>query len=294
MGYPAAIDVGANQIRFLQLGDSPAGPVIADIGLSDETLASLVKQKQLQGRVGVSLPLAEMEVFSFVLPNMPEKEVEQAIAWKIKQSLPPEVGLAAVSFDYACTSYFRDNNNKELWALVFSAQKEKLARWLDMFKQLNLEVSAAVPAPYAVFCALNFFKKISPEELVLALDLGQEESSATVVYGGHPCLIYPLSLYVEAAAPESLAAQVEQAFKFFSQQLLKSQVAGFDRIILCGEAAALNGLDKSLAERFSLPAEVFNPLEGMKINSGGQLSDEVKRNGCGFAAAAGVAASYLQ
>ncbi len=343
---PTAIDVGANSIKFLQLDNGAAGAAIKKIGISrfairadssaaalKNLLSSLINENKIQGKVSLSLPLSELQVFSFMFPNMPEKEIKQAVIWKLKQNLPAGSDIASVSFDYNWTVFSRDNLNKEILALVFAVSKEKALRRIGLFREFSLEVAAAEPEPYAVFCALNFFKKISPQQTIVILALGENESSITIAHSGFACLIRPLSisgnslteavanyhkfdlqkaesiiksegLKIQNAADsicmpalssqiEGLVVDLEHTFKFFSHQLMKSQVAAYTQVILCGGAAALKNLDKCLAEKLSVPVEVFNPLEGPVFTPASPLSPEVKENAHSFAAAAGMAARYL-
>lgn len=332
---PTAIDIGAGSAKFLQLENAAGAPAVKKIGISsNNSLSALLNENQIQGKVSISLPLSRLQVFSFVLPNMPEKEIEQAVIWKLKQNLTPGGDISSILFDYNWTIYSGDNLNKEILALVFSASKEKIMRQIDAFRGFSLEAAAIEPEPYAVFCALKFAKKIPSDQTVLILNLGAGESCVTIAHAGFACLVRPLSVsgnsFTEAIANyhkfdlkkaegikkieglknqntadsvcmpalsgqiESMVVDLEHTFKFFSHQLMKSRVASFDRVILCGGAAALKNLDKCLSEKLSVPVEVFNPLDCGMFTFTAALSPQVKENAHSFAAAAGMAVRCLE
>jgi len=333
--YPVAIDLGANTLKFLQLDKASAGIAVRKIGFSRSALsASLINEYQIEGKIAACIPLNEVQVFSFLLPNMPENEIEHAVTWKLKQNLPAGTDINSVSFDYNWSVLSKEGPNKEILVLAFAAPKEKIMQRIDLLRKFSLQVCAIEPEPYAVFKALFFFKKIPAQDTVIILNLGESESSIIIAHCGAACLIRPLPLSVksmiEAVANfhkfdsekssgilkkegfdlqnaagsvcmpalssqiEGLVVDLEHTFKFFSHQLMKSQVAAYSRVILCGAAAGLKNLDKCLSEKLGVPVDVFNPLEYLTFAPGQALSAEVKENAHSFAAEDGMAAGYLE
>ena len=324
---PAAIEIGAASLKLLQLKRGAQGYEISRIAYqAGGSLAALIRNNPLSGRVITSLPLSKIHSFTFAFPNMPEKDIEQAVLWKLKQNLPAGLDIGNISFDYLWYLSPADNPNKEILAVVFAAAKDAVTERIRQFAKFSLKVAAVVPEPYAVFCALNFLKKIPPQETALVLTLGGSESAISIVHRSCLCLVRPLSIsgsgLTEAIAtyhkleplkaeeakrneglkldlPDSAAADslclpavssqleglvvdLEHTFKFFSHQLMKSQVASYDRVILCGGSAALKGLDKFLSQKLGAPVEAFNPL------------DDDREDAHSFAAAFGMAAGYTE
>lgn len=325
--YPAAIEIGAASLKLIQFNKAAQGYGISKIAYqAGDSLGALITNNRVSGRVVTSLPLSKINSFTFVFPNMSEKDIEQAVLWKLKQNLPAGLDTGNISFDYLWYLSPVDNPNKEIMALVFAAAKEAVMEKIRQFAKFSLKVSAVVPEPYAVFCALSFLKRISPHETVLVLTIGGSESAISFIHRNYLCLVRPLSIsgngLTEAIATyhklepskaeeakrneglkinppdsaavdslclpavssqlEGLVVDLEHTFKFFSHQLMKSQVTSYDRVILCGGSAAFKGLDECLSQKLGVPVEAFNPL------------NDAREDAHSFAAAFGMAAGYTE
>ena len=323
--YPAAVEIGGASIKLLQLKKAAQGPcevfkkAYLPLNNTKDSLAALIRDNQIHGSIVTSLPLSKIHSFTFIFPNMPEKDIEQAVLWKLKQNLPAGLALGGISFDYLWSLFSGDNLNSGRVVLVFAVPKETVLERIGLFDKLPVKVIAVEPGPYAALRALHFLKKISPQETTLILTLGSSESSMAIAHRGSMCLIRPLTVVsgnglTQAIANyhkidflkaegikrneglkdsgslcrpavssqlEGLIVDLEHTFKFFSHQLMKSQgPSSYDRAILCGGPAAMAGLDKFLAEKLGVPVEVFNPLGG------------AEENAHSFAAAMGMAIRY--
>ncbi len=93
---------------------------------------------------------------------------------------------------------------------------------------------------------------------------------------------------------ESLAVDVEHTFKYFSHQIMKSQVTTFSRVIVCGGSSQLINLDKFLTDRLGAPAEIFNPLDLPKLSMKEVSGALVKENAASFCSVAGLAIKDIE
>ncbi len=297
-----------------------------------DCLEELIKQNKITGEAVTSLPINKIQALTYSLPNMPANEIESALAWKLRQNPPAGTTFESISFDFLAAPGNNTDMNKELQALVFIASKEMVMEQVELFRGLSLELIAVEPKPYSALNALSWLGSIHPEETVLLLQLGAGQSAIVIVHAGMPKLIRPLAVcgnsFSESIAAyqrlgfkqaeeikireglsragegacmpalssqlESLVVDIEHTFKYFSHQLMKPQLNSFDRVILCGGAAALKGLDKFLSERLEVPVEVFNPFATFNLYARHELSQQVKDNALGFASALGLAARNIE
>ncbi len=59
---------------------------------------------------------------------------------------------------------------------------------------------------------------------------------------------------------ENLVVDIMHSFKYFSYQVTQSEIAKFDRVVLCGGGANLTNLDRFLSARLGVPVECANPF----------------------------------
>lgn len=352
---PSAIEIGSASLKLLQIAktqnsyeivksayvplasnpQSPHHPALRD------SLEKLLRDNPVSGEVVSSLPINKIHTLTYVLPHMPPGEIEQALAWKLKQNPPTGFTFEGLSFDYIANVHSRDSLSKETQVLVFVASKEAVMQHLRLFRDFSLELISVEPKPYATLSALLWLDKIRQEETVLVLQLGESQSSITVVFSAQPYLIRPLAVsgntLTEAIARyhqfdwekaealkkkeglkdwvsqpkegqakeesmcrqalssqlENLVVDVEHTFKYFSHQLMKSQVTSFDRVVLCGGSSALGSLDAFLADRLAVPVEVFNPFSSSRLCLKQECAPLVKENSASFASVLGLASRYV-
>jgi len=344
-----AVEVGSTAMRILQLAKTSHGLEIVKIayrpldpeGLTPTTtiqdsLKKLIEDYKITGPVVASLPLSKIQVLSFVLPHMPEGEIEQATTWKLKSNLPQGQTFRGITFDYVpCVFPQRRLNHKEIRVLVFVASKPIVMEHIKLFQDCSLKLIAVEPKPYAILKALMWFGRIREEEIVLVLYLGASQSSVTIVYHGYPFLMQPLSISgrgltqvianyhrfdlkkaeeikkQEGSAKsicwpaissqvENLVFDIEHTLRSFSH-LMGSPSLTFHRILLAGGSSDLPHLATFLADRLSVPVEVFNPLNGAGLSGSTgspprfkqELAPLVKENAVSFCSVLGLAAGSI-
>lgn len=207
--FPAAIEITPSSIKLLQLARERNKYLIVKAaylafdqteGASEtaikQSLERMARENQVKGEVVTSLPLDKIQIYSYILPNMPVNEIAAAVAWKVKQTLPPEANLEEVSFDYIYNVVGNKlpGSPRDIHILVFVVPREVVAKNLQLFKELSLELIAIEPKPYLIIDLLSSLKKISMDETALVLQIGPDSSSIIVVSGGYPYLIRPLAV----------------------------------------------------------------------------------------------------
>lgn len=322
--YPPAIEISSTAIKLLQL--CKTGPAVYELAKFDYllfeqkdpspavirgALEKLVRENSLAGEVVSSLSLAELQTFTYALPDMPPLEIEQAVRWKLKQNPPAGMEFENISFDYvSCISELI----KGLRILVFVVPRETAIERVKLFKEFSLALISLEPKPYAALNGLFWSGSIANDETVMVLQLGSTQSAVAIIHRGFPYLMRSLgvcgNIFTGAMATqlqldwqeaedlknkegiaasgssllsqlESLIIDIEHSFKYFSHQLIKSQVTFFQRLILLGGASQMPGLDKFLSDRLAVRVEVFKP-------------SLLKENAASFASTLGLAVRHIE
>ena len=336
--FPAAIEIGSTAIKLLQMARTKSdyeisklaylpldfGPGIApNPVLIRSSLRKLIEDHHIKGEVVSCLPINHLQTFTYILPNMPEDEIKQAVAWKLKQNPPSGMTFEGLSFDYVASVQHKDKLSQNTRILVFVVSKETVKQQLKLFQEFSLELIALEPEPYAALGVLFWLGKLGSDETVLVIHLGASQSSITIVHSGQPHLVHPLSVcgntFTEAIANyyqfdwqkaetmkkqegltalssqlENLVIDIEHTFKYFSHQLMKSAVTTFKRVLLCGGSSSLPNSVTFLADRLTVPVEVVNPLSPANIYLKQELTPLVKENSASFTSALGLALKSLE
>jgi len=204
--YPAVIEIGTDYLKLLQFEKRKSVPVLARSYYSSRpysdppskwdlrnSLERLVKESGITGEAAVLLSLDKITSSTYLLPNMPDDEIESALVWKIKQNLAPGTGMENISYDYICGNSV-PGAGKDVYALVFILAGKTALEIAGLFKDLSLELVCIEPRPYAVVKGLFASNRITERETVLVVDIGADTSSVTIVSYGHPYLIRPLTV----------------------------------------------------------------------------------------------------
>ncbi len=347
--YPAAVEWGSNSIKLIQLAKSTRGPEIAKAVYFPlgrplppaaeirNLVVKILKDQQIKSQAAMTLPLSQIRTFTFVLPFMPEEEIEQAVLWKLKQTLPQEMASETVTFDFVPCFPKTGGASREIKVLVFLADKGRILELMKFFQSHGLKLLAVEPESYSVFTSLLWAQKLGVQETSLLLHLGAGESSLTVMHSQQPYWMKPLGFSGNAltdaiaasrqmdwqkaemfkkqeglnswkpgasagAGPEAailsqlenLVVDVEHAFRTFTQQIGKTEINGFQKVILSGGTAGLPNLEKFFADRLDVPVEIHDPFESLPEVSGQGASSVIKDNPGRFASVLGLAVRFLE
>lgn len=197
---PTAIDFGSYSVKLVQLAKEPKGEM--RVNLMDEEPYEKLPNMDLFSRqktafqkilarnpVGhsavISLSSKEVQLYNFVFPPMSEKELEEAISWKVKQARPFDLELEKVNYGFIKWGTLTTTTSTQQRVTVVCAPGDKVAKRTDWLNQTGLKTLAVEVAPVS----LVNIKKFKPglfmrDETVLWLDLGAEESSVAVEKNG--------------------------------------------------------------------------------------------------------------
>jgi len=204
--YPAVVEIGAGSLKLLQFEAAKSGPSLARSYYSSrqysspgakwdlrDSLGCMVKETGIKGEAAILLTTDQITSSTYLLPNMPENEIESALVWKIRQNLSPGTTIEDILYDYV-----RGNPvpgaGSDIYALVFILNRKTALEISELFKEFSLELVCIEPRPYAVIEGLAALNCITERETVLVADIGADNSSLVIVSYGHPYLIRPLTV----------------------------------------------------------------------------------------------------
>ena len=199
---PMAVDFGGSRIKLLQLAQDTAGGL--EVVLMDEELlnedpnsAQILKNKQalekllsrnpVSPQVIVGLPAKETQTFNFTFPTMSEEELREAVKWKIKQIRPfdmdeEKIKYAILRWDSAQTARIPGGQQR---VTVVCVSNDNLSQKTTLLNEVGLK-PVSIHASALSLIQTKRFGNVSknPDEVVLWLDLGAEESVFIVEKGG--------------------------------------------------------------------------------------------------------------
>jgi len=150
------IDVGVSSVKIVQMANvngemtliKSALVVIGGVpGNEEEVLASLktalVGFETKGAKIIAIVSCPQTCTRKIVTPNMPKKELAQAIQWEAKNAIPFSIDEALMGFDILGETV--EKGVKKLIVAVAATPKETVARLLTLFSKAGIEISALIP-----------------------------------------------------------------------------------------------------------------------------------------------------
>ncbi len=150
------IDVGTSSVKVVQMDKineemTLIKSALVDIGgvpgNEEEVLASLktalVGFETKGAKIIAIVSCPQTCTRKIVTPNMPKKELAQAIQWEAKNAIPFSIDEALMGFDILGETV--EKGVKKLVVAVAATPKETVARLLSLFSKAGIEISALIP-----------------------------------------------------------------------------------------------------------------------------------------------------
>lgn len=313
------IDIGSTTIKAVQLRKkgnlvklvgygviiTPKGAlengVIVDPKKISEVISKLIKEPKMgkftAERVASSLP--ETKIFTRIikLPNMPHKEIEEAVKWEIDQYIPTP--SKELNFDWKNLESTDSKGEKTQEIMIVAAPKKIVDSYLELFKDLNLELFSLEMSLGSITRAMVSNK--NKDEIILIVDIGGDSTniaifdhslrvSGSIPIGGNnfvqslsavsgkdekiskdlirKCDIKDKENCKTILASidkdlEPIAEEVKKLIKYYLGK--KDDKAKIERLLVSGGCATVAGLADTLGEKVSLKAEIGNPWANISI-----------------------------
>jgi type IV pilus assembly protein PilM len=300
---------GVHKVTRLGVAPTPAGSVADGAAASVEALSAAIKNllstAGIRGnRVVTALGGEAVIVRELKLPEMPEAELEQAVAYEAERYLP--YGVRDVSRDFQVLGKAPEEGQLEI--LLVAARKEVVNRQLSTLQLTGLSASILDVAPFSMLRAVG--QQNGQAGTVVYVDLGAESSDIIIMEGERLRLARNIStggnaitkaiaetlslelpaaqtlkedraqLLLEGQQPDdptivhlhdailpvinSIFTEVRRSLDYY-QTRSRGQAVG--KVVLTGGTAKLRNLAPFLSEELGLPVEIGNPFVAFRTEA---------------------------
>ena len=269
------------------------GAIIDGVAVA-EAIRRLFARKGFHTKeVAASLSGSAVIVKKISLPVMTESELAESIYWEAEQYIPFDI--QDVNLDYQVLDAGTSGDGKaQMDVLLVAAKKEKIADYTNVIAQAGRQ---AVVVDVDAFALQNAYEANygAGDSVVVLLNAGASATNINIVSNGQSLFTRDVALggnaYTEAvqrelnlpfdaaemakkgmpvaghtfdevrpvlhAVTENVLLEIQKTFDFFKATAASDRI---DRIALSGGASAVDGFAESLAERFAIPVEYFDPF----------------------------------
>jgi len=194
----------------------------------------------------------------FQMPLIPKSEWETAIKFEAKKYIPFKIEELVWGF-HVVLPKSKDTNKMDV---TFVAVKRGIAqRYLSLFEQAQLTVSALEPASFSLVRLLALSNQLEKEKHTAIVDVDYGMADINIVKDKICYLTRDVSLPLEEELLfDSLLNEIRMSLDYY-EKLFPSET--IDKILLCGEVE-LKDWDKKLAQELKLSVEKADPAKAVK------------------------------
>lgn len=320
------VDIGTRTIKGVKLKKDRDGRVhlvshfFQDLALTsddfpnrtnvDEAFKAAIEIQRLNAsQASTTVKDAEVLSFQFTLPEMTEKELEQAVPQEVAEQghIPVE--------DYVC-DYLATKEESTQAIKAFCVKRELILKQMDMLKAAGLKPKTIETEMMAIMAMLEHNDYINQSEVMVVLDLGESYISSGLISEGKLVLTrshhesfglvnQTLSEQLQMSYEEAESVKLEYDFLSVPDQssdptigvmdLVFTQIfknikeilefyrecpesfGKIDRVLLVGGATQVKNIDQIHETFFGIPTTIVNPFRNIEILSekNTQLNDEI-------------------
>jgi type IV pilus assembly protein PilM len=275
--------------------DSIVDGAIIDGGAVADAIRRLFKNKAFKTKeVAASLSGNAVIVKKIALPLMTDAELAESIYWEAEQYIPFDI--QDVNLDYQILDPGTDADGRgTMEVLLVAAKKDKIADYTGVISQAGRVPTIVDVDAFALQNAYEANYGHEPGTVVVLLNAGASAININILSGSQSLFTRDISMggnaYTEAvqkelnlpfesaelakkgrpvdgitfddvrpvlhAMNENVLLEIQKTFDFFKATASTDRI---DRILLSGGASSVDGFAASLAERFDVPVESFDPF----------------------------------
>ena len=202
------IDIGLTAVTLLSLQRSSQNtPTItlfdreryesAEEASRHNTLKKLLERNSGLNEKEIILTLSpgEIEIYNFLLPKVSEKELKEAIRWKITQLKPFKLPISQLEYTFFPWPQSADGNKQvsQQNTMLFCSPKKSIQEKTALLSQFGFKPYLLTPSLFGLFF-WRLLKKIPLQEVGIWLSLGEKESFLLIEKQGIPLLTKSLSI----------------------------------------------------------------------------------------------------
>ena len=293
-------------------------PAIAE-AISEATSACGSKAKD----VATSVSGHSVIVKRIQLPSQSPDELEETIRWEAEQYIPFDIN--EVNIDHQVLQASSDDGQMDV--LLVAVKKDLIDDYQSVVADAGFQLAVMDVDAFAVGNMYEHCYEAGAEEAVALVDIGASVISMNVMVGDVPVFTRDittggnqyteeiqktLGLSFEEAerikiggrpgevSKDVVPQEVEEAMREVSETLLgeinrsldfyraTTSAATLDKLVLCGGAARVPGLDRLFQERIEIPVEIADPFRRIEIAPGVD-EEQVRELSSAMCAAIGLA-----
>lgn len=238
---------------------------------------------RLDTRVVAAINDPRIAVREFMFPPMNNRELLEAVKWKIKEHL--SFPLEEAIIDVKITGRIVEATYKRLKVLVVAIPRSTAMQSIDFLRSIGFS-PALITVPPLAFENLLLHLDTAKDERIVTLDIGLD-GTVMNIYSGKKLEFTRLI----TAKMERMPLEVKLSLDYYLEETHGGQVS---RVVVFGEMAELDAIRKFLEERLQIPVETINPLKDNNIilPQGLSAHRDLHRFGQQLAVALGAALSY--
>ncbi len=177
------LDIGASSIKLAQFKRSDDGVHLVKLSLGEVSdLKRLLQDVDRErAEIIVSINCPKTMVKTIAVPYMPKLELAEAIKLEAKNYFSFPINDCFIDFEIL--SEFTENGIRKYQLAVAVSPEETVNRYLSLLEQLNIKLTALIPAPYAL---RNLISKLSPnvnKAVTSFLDIGSNHTELMIFKG---------------------------------------------------------------------------------------------------------------
>lgn len=297
--------------------ESVVDGVVKDEEHVADALSRLLKAEKIDTPYAVASVAGEAVIIKKIqVPLMSGEELEETIKKEAEQYIPFDIDDVRIDFHPLGISSGEveglDEEEKQ-GILLVAVQNEIIDSRTEVLIKAGLKPTIVDLDAFAIVNALAISKNIKELGVVALVDLGASFTHINIIIdgvasftrdfplGGNMCTQLLISRFetdygeaedlkkgilpsdiekaevVEAIveAFENIIEEISKSFEFIST----TSNVQVEQIYLTGGGALLHGVDGLVADRLGVPAEVFDPLQGIKISPKKFNREDINRMG---------------
>ena len=291
--------ISGKSFRVAAIATAPIPPEsIVDGGAVADAIRRLFTNPGFKTKdVAASLSGNAVIVKKISLPIMTPQELAESIAWEAEQYIPFDI--QDVNIDYQVIDA-GTNGRSNMDVLLVAAKKDKIADYTNVITEAGRQAVVIDVDAFALQNAYEANYGDGPEVVVL-LNAGASATNVNIIASGQSLFTRDVSIggnaYTEAvqrelgltfdvaelakkgvpadghtfddvkpvlhAVTDNLLLEIQKTFDFFKATAASDRI---DRFVLSGGASVVDGFSQSIAERFNIPVEQFDPFREVGVD----------------------------
>ena len=316
------------QLQRVGYAPLPPDAIVQGSFMNAPAISSAIREAYDDGRfkvkdVATSVSGHSVIVKRIQLPSQSEDELDETIKWEAEQYIPFDIN--EVNLDYQMLQ--EESVDGQMDVLLVAAKKDLIDDYLGVVSDAGLSLAVMDVDAFALGNMFECNYDSSASSAIALVDIGASVININVMSGTIPVFTRDITSggnqYTEEIqktlnvsfdeaerikvggdgdelSRDVVPQEVEECMRDVSEQLLGEIQRSLDfyrattanvpigKVLLCGGAARVPGLDRLFQERIEIPFEVANPFSRIAVASGAGDEERIRVLGPALGVAVGL------